>query len=98
MAHYDVDNIRNIPIIRVAELLRIKIRRTGHKTWQMVDNDNERVNTSLTIFEKTNTFVRFSGKGDQHSKGDVISLVQHINGIGFKEAAEFLSDNFPNFR
>lgn len=98
MPNYDVDNIRQIPIMRVCALLRMKLRKTGHQTWNMVSEENERDLSSLTIFEKTNTFVRFSGKGDTKSKGDVIALVEHINGIGFKDAIEFLAINFPSYQ
>lgn len=64
----------------------------------MVDEDNPREMSSLSIFEKTNTFVRFSGKTVRGvSKGDVIALVMHMRDVDFKTAIHLLADSFPEY-
>ena len=91
-------SLRQIPIISVAERLGIQLIRTGSGTWQMRDPEDPRERTSLTIFEKTNSFYRFSGKeqGGVHG-GSPIDLVQHIRECSLREATDFLLFEFPSY-
>lgn len=86
--------LRQIPILRVAEALGMGLRRTGSHVWNMKDAEDIRQNSSLTIFENTNTWHRFSGKdaGGVHG-GSTIDLVMHIRDCSFKNAVYFLSSH-----
>ncbi len=84
------DTLRDISILRVAELLGMKLKKTGYGTYAMRETDQV---TSLVIFEKTNTWKRFSGKEQGGvSQGSPIDLVMHVRGCSLSEAAEFLSN------
>ena len=89
--HYDTDALKRIPILHVATRLGVWLVKTGGGTWQQKDGDGL---SSLTVFEKTNTFVRFSGKEKGGvSKGSVIDFVMHIkDDPDFKNACAFLAD------
>lgn len=93
MKKINCSQLRDIPILRVAEALGMDIRKTGYQTWNMKDPENLSKNSSLIIFEKTNTWHRFSGKeqGGVH-RGSTIDLVMHMNECSFKEAYLFLSN------
>ena len=88
--------LRSIPILDVARVLGINVARTGAGTYNMRE---EREITSLVLFEKTNTWFRYSGK-EQGSvnHGSTIDLVMHIRECPLSEAALFLSTNFPSYR
>ncbi len=90
--HKDFDALRQIPILEVAHQLGIEVLKTGTGVYAMrVDGET----TSLTLFEKTNTWKRFSGKEQGGvSQGSNLDLVMHINECSLKEAAEFLSTCF----
>ena len=88
----DFKALRNIWILQVAEALHIDLVRTGAGTYAMRD---EREITSLVIFEKTNTWKRFSGKESGGvSQGSPIDLVMHIRECSFEQAIEFLTSTF----
>jgi len=90
---YDIAVLKQIPILTVAEKLRVATIRTGGDTYQQKDPDNSHTPTSLTLFTGTNSFVRFSGKESGGcSRGSVIDFVRHCTGNSdFKDACEFLS-------
>ncbi len=89
---HDFAKLRQIPILNVAQALGMDLVRTGMDTFNMRE---EKKVSSLTIFPKTNTFYRFSGKtgGGVHG-GSVIDLVMHMRDCSLREAAEFLSARF----
>ncbi len=66
--------------------------RTGARTYNMRE---EREITSLVIFEKSNTWHRFSGKERGGvSRGSTIDLVMHIRQCSFRMAIDFLTSRF----
>tara|TARA_Y100000310_G_C20682873_1_gene817085 strand:- start:546 stop:806 length:261 start_codon:yes stop_codon:yes gene_type:complete len=83
--------------MRVAETLGMSLRKTGYLTWNMRDPEDPRDNSSLTIFEKTNSWHRFSGinHGGVHG-GSTIDLVIHIRECTLQEACDFLLTYFPD--
>lgn len=84
-----MDQLKEIPIIRVAEHLGIPLVKTGAATWCMKDETI----TSLTIFEKTNSWHRFSGKTNGGvSSGSNIDLVMHIRNCDLKESIQLLTN------
>ncbi len=84
--------IRQISIIVVAHALGMELTKTGVDTFNMREGEHI---TSLTIFLKTNSFYRFSGKDAGGVQGgSVIDLVRHIRGCSVREAADFLSSHF----
>ncbi len=90
--HKDFDALRQIPILEVAHQLGVEAIKTGAGTYAMRDEGEI---TSLTLFEKTNTWKRFSGKEKGGvSQGSTLDLVMHIHECSLKEAAEFLSTCF----
>lgn len=91
----DLDELRNIPIVRVAEALGMKLRCTGPRTWSMIDPEDPKHTTSLVLFGKKNNWKRFSGRNDGGvSWGSTIDLVIHIhNNPDFKSAIQFLSNH-----
>jgi len=95
MKRIDHATLRQIPILRVAESLGMELQRTGYQTWNMKDPENPRENSSLAIFENTNSWHRFSGKeqGGVH-RGSVIDLVMHMRECVFRDSCEFLSSRF----
>lgn len=96
MTKIDYAKLRQIPITYVANALKMDLVRTGGGTWQMRDPDNPRDVTSLTLFEKTNSFHRFSGKAQGgKSGGSPIDLVMHIQEFSLREAVDFLTSHFP---
>ncbi len=88
----DFAKLRQIPILNVAHALGMELTRTGGDTYNMREEKNI---TSLTLFIKTNSFYRFSGKtvGGVHG-GSVIDLVIHIRNCSLSEAVYFLTSNF----
>lgn len=90
--HRRFDALRRIPILSVAASLGLFIVKTGSGTYAVREN---REVTSLVIFEKTNTWHRFSGKergGVSH--GSTIDLVMHCRECSFRDAADFLTTYF----
>lgn len=88
----DYATLRDIPILDVARLLGIDVRRTGAGTHNMREENGL---TSLVIFEKTNTWYRYSGKdhgGVTH--GSPIDLVMHIRECSLRDAVLFLSSRY----
>lgn len=61
----------------------------------MRDPQKPRHVTSLHIFEKTNSWYRFSGieSGGVHG-GSPIDLVMHVHDCDCEEACKFLTDRF----
>lgn len=91
----DLDKLRAIPILHVAQALGMELMRTGSGLWNMRDPGNPREAASLTIFEKTNSWYRFSGRSDGGvSGGSQIDLVIHMQECDFKTAIQFLSNRF----
>lgn len=90
--HKHFDALRQIPILEVAHQIGVEVVKTGTGAFSMrVDGEI----TSLTLFEKTNTWKRFSGKEQGGvSQGSTLDLVMHIHECSLKEAAEFLSTCF----
>jgi sugar phosphate isomerase/epimerase len=90
--HKNFDALRQIPILEVAHQIGVEVVKTGAGAYAMrVDGEI----TSLTLFEKTNTWKRFSGKEQGGvSQGSTLDLVMHINECSLQDAAEFLSTCF----
>jgi hypothetical protein len=92
----DFARLRHIPILSVAHVLGMQLRRTGGGTWNMVDPENPKHLTSLVLFEKTNSWYRFSGKEcGGVSGGSTLDLVLHIRECSLHEAVNFLTSHFP---
>lgn len=92
MARIDCSKLRAIPILRVAEALGMALVPRGAGVHALRE---ERNITSLMIFEKTNSWHRFSGKTSGGvSGGSPIDLVMHIHDCSFKEAVSYLSQRF----
>ena len=89
---HDISDLKRVPIREVALRLGVQLVRTGGDTWQEKEAGSRHNVTSLTIFEKTNSFVRFSGKEQGGvSKGSVIDFVRYITeNPDVKTACEFL--------
>lgn len=91
----NLDTLRRIPILHVAEALGMPLVKVGGRNWAMKDPDRRRGITSLVIDTKTNTWHRWSGKtqgGVDH--GGNIDLVMHYRECSFQEAVLFLSSRF----
>lgn len=90
--YQDLEALRRIPIVQVAQKIGLDLVKTGGNTYAMREDGQI---TSLAIFEKTNTWKRFSGKERNGvSGGSVLDLVMHIRECSLREAAEFLSSRF----
>ena len=87
----DVEELKNISILRVADELGISLMKIGGGSWA-VRTPGENSTCSLTIFEKTNSFVRFSGKEQGGCRGgSTIDLVRHwTNNASVRDACDFL--------
>lgn len=86
------DELRRIPILRVAEALGLSLAKTGSGTYAMRE---DRKITSLTLFENTNTWHRFSGKEQGGVfRGSTIDLVMHCRDCSLRQALDFLSSRF----
>lgn len=89
---HNFNALRQIPILHVAQKLGIDAVKTGTGTYAMREEGQI---TSLTIFEKTNTWHRFSGKERGGvSRGSTIDLVMHLRDCSFQQAVEFLTSRF----
>ena len=87
--HRDLETLRSIPILQVAQSLGIVLVKTGSGTHAMREDGQL---TSLTVFEKTNTWKRFSGKEcNGISGGSVLDLFMYFRECSLREAADFLS-------
>lgn len=90
--HQDLEALRRISILQVAQKLGIDLVKTGGNTYAMREDGQI---TSLAIFEKTNTWKRFSGKERNGiSGGSVLNLVMYFRECSLREAADFLSSRF----
>lgn len=88
----NLDHLRQISILFVAQSLGLDVVKTGIGTYNMRE---EREITSLVIFEKTNTWHRFSGKERGGvSGGSTIDLVMHVRECSFEQAVDFLTSRF----
>jgi hypothetical protein len=95
-AYRDLLTLRRIPILDVARTLGMDMVKTGSGTYAMRE---EREVTSLVLFEKTNSWKRFSGKeGGGVSQGSPIDLVMHLRDCTLREATEYLTSSFPQYR
>jgi hypothetical protein len=93
--HCDLDTLRQIPLLEVARTLRLDIVKTGSGAYAMKDAGEI---TSLVLFEKTNTWNRFSGKEQGGvSHGSPIDLTMHVRECSLREACEFLISSFPQY-
>ncbi len=89
---HDFTRLRQIPILNVAHALGMELARTGGDTYNKREG---REISSLTLFSKTNTFYRFSGKtAGGVCGGSVIDLVMHVRDCSLREAADFLTSHF----
>ncbi|MDO8648681.1 MAG: hypothetical protein Q7R81_02765 [Candidatus Peregrinibacteria bacterium] len=87
-----MEALRQIPILRVAEALGVDIVKTGSGTYAMREG---REITSLTLFEKTNNWHRFSGKEQGGvSRGSTVDLVIHFRECSLRQAVDFLTSRF----
>lgn len=90
--HHDLDALKKIPIINVAGKLGLQLIKVGPGVWNEKDAEKPGCVTSLTLFERTNTWKRFSGKERGGvSKGSTIDLVIHVRECDFKTAISFLA-------
>lgn len=92
----DFEKLRQIPILSVAEALRMPLVKIGGRNWAMKDPERPRQPSSLVLDTKTNTWRRWSGKtqgGVAH--GSTIDLVVHIRECPLREACDFLVSAFP---
>ena len=90
--HQDLEELRRISILQVAQKLGIDLVKTGGNTYAMREDGQI---TSLAIFEKTNTWKRFSGKERNGiSGGSVLDLVMYFRECSLRQAADFLSSRF----
>ena len=95
MPKHSFIRLRAIPILDVARVLGLELKKMGHGIWNVKDVSDSKGFTSLTIFEKTNTWKRFSGKDfGGVSYGSTIDLVIHIRECPLRQAIEFLSSSF----
>ncbi|MFH0770749.1 MAG: hypothetical protein V1926_05250 [Candidatus Peregrinibacteria bacterium] len=93
MTHIDCSELRAIPILRVADALGMALVPRGAGVYALRE---DRQITSLTVFEKTNSWYRFSGKTSGGvSGGSPIDLVMHMQDCPFQTAISFLSQRFP---
>ena len=84
-------------IIDVANALGMKIKKSGSGVWSLME-EGSNDETSLRLFEKTNTFKRFSEKTSGGcSKGDIVNLVRHVQDCDFKQAVEWLTSYYPDY-
>lgn len=93
----DIDTIKTIPILEVAQALGLSLKKTGAGIWNMRDADNPNECTSLCINERRNRWKRWSGKGEPNF-GSVIDLVMMAHSCDFQAAIEYLSSAFPRYR
>ncbi|MDD5055018.1 MAG: hypothetical protein PHZ00_01990 [Candidatus Peribacteraceae bacterium] len=89
---HDYVKLRHISILSVAHALSMELVRTGGETWNR--REGKKI-TSLTLFTKTNTFYRFSGKTSGGvCGGSPLDLVMHARDCSLQEAAQFLTSHF----
>lgn len=90
-AHPSFHDLRQIPILTVAERLGMQLVPQGSRVWAMRDPESPRHVTSLRLFEKTNRWKRFSGiQTGGVSSGSTIDLVMHVRDCPLDMAVEFL--------
>lgn len=90
----DIATLKTIPIVEVARMLGMELKKTGIGVWNEKSEHDRRGYTSLTIFENKNKWWRYSSS----SGGSVIDLVMHVRECDFRAACEYLSSSFPNYR
>ncbi len=96
MKSIDLQRLKGVPILTVAHSLGMDLQKCGSGVWALKDSSNPKEPTSLRIFEKTNTFKRFSGiEFGGTSSGSTIDLVMHILDCDFKTALQFFSEKAP---
>ena len=84
----NIENLKNLSILDVANKLGIEVKRTGTNTFSWTEHDSFMINTRDNYF---NWFARSIG-------GDVIKMVQVVQeeltgeSISFKQAKHFLED------
>src|SRR3989338_6008542 len=91
----NLDTLRRIPILHVAEALGMPLVKVGGRNWAMKNSDRPREPTSLVLDTKTNRWRRWSGKtqgGVDH--GSTLDLVTHVRECSFRQAVEFLTTRF----
>jgi len=98
MPKVNLDALRRIPILDVAEALGMDLVKEG-STWAMRDEQTGKGASSLTLFPGSNRWKRWSGiERGGVSAGSVIDLVMHIRDMNdVSEAIQFLSNRFPNY-
>lgn len=93
----DIEGIKRIPIMDVAERLGMDLMRTGPNGYAMRDENDHRAASSLQIDVTGNKWKRFSGiEQGGVSQGSVINLVMHYNDCDFTDALEWFKSEFPS--
>lgn len=95
MKKVNLESLRQIPILDVAEALGMHLIREG-SAWALRDPGGKGA-TSLVLFPGSNRWKRWSGitRGGC-DKGSVIDLVRHMRDLpDVSEAIEWLSTRFP---
>jgi hypothetical protein len=89
----DLDSVKRVPILDVADRLGMDLVRTGSNRSYALREDGEI--TSLQIDTSNNRWKRFSGveRGGVNG-GSVIDLVMHMKETDFKSALEWFTQNF----
>lgn len=90
----DFSVLRTIPIEQVAHALGITLKRTGSGVWNEQSAEDPKGYTSLTFFENSNRWKRFSSDVG----GGTIDLVMYKNNCSLQEAASFLISHFPQYK
>lgn len=78
----NIDELKQLSMIDVAESLEMELKRQSGHTYYWTEHD------SLKILTNTNRFHWFS----RDVGGDVIQLVQSVKDVSFKEAVRFLQE------
>lgn len=88
----DLHKLKAIPVREILTVLCKKHSVTGRNPVCPVCNSGAKVNntSAFNIYRKTNSWYCFSCS----TGGDAIRLVEKVNGINFKEACQFLEENF----
>ncbi|MBI3331427.1 hypothetical protein HYZ99_00520 [Candidatus Peregrinibacteria bacterium] len=93
--YHNLEALRRIPILHVAEALGMRLVKVGGRNWAMKNPDRPREPSSLVLDIKTNRWRRWSGKtqgGTDH--GSTLDLVMHIRECSFRDAVDFLTTRF----
>lgn len=98
MPKADLDRLRTIPILDVADALGMDLMKEG-STYAMRDPEKRKEASSLTLFPGSNRWKRWSGiERGGVSSGSVIDLVMHVRDLNdVSDAIEWLTSRFPSY-